>query len=145
MRIVVTGGREFLDVEFLNMVMDRLLEEWEITEVAHGGQKEWMPLTKRWRGVDFYVDRWAESRSVPCQVFAVSEGEWRRLAKAAGPVRNRRMINEFQPDRVLAFPGNKGTKDCVTYALDQGYVVYAVVKDRDGYIDLREISDPRLF
>ncbi len=144
MRVVVAGGREFLDAELMNEVMDQLTKEWGITEIAHGGQKAYMPLTKRWRGCDYHAGEWAAAREMPCTPFPVSDEEWRRLHKAAGPVRNRRMINEFAPDRVIAFPGNKGTKDCVTWALSCGIEVFAVDRDAAGHLEIHALSDPRL-
>lgn len=143
-RLVVTGGREFYDDGLMNAVMDSLLEDWGITEIAHGAQQAWMPLTNRWRGADHYVGLWAESRGVPCQEFPVNDAEWRRYGKAAGPIRNRRMLDEFQPDRVLAFPGGKGTKDCATAAMQRGLDVFRA-RRTDGLPDVMQVSAPHLF
>lgn len=46
--------------------------------------------------------------------------EWSIYGRAAGPIRNRKMFNETQPNLVVAFHNNldnsKGTKDMVNYA-----------------------------
>lgn len=145
MRAVTTGGRESLEHELIFAALDDFVRKHELTEVAHGGQKMWMPLTQRWRGADYWVDQWANDRGVPCQEFPVSEEEWRRLARAAGPVRNRRMIDTFQPDAVIAFPGGAGTADCVTYATERGYKVFQVTKTSTGLPDVQEITPSKLF
>jgi hypothetical protein len=144
MRVVVTGDRAFAKASLLNAVMDRVSDEWGITEIAHGGQKQWAPLTQQWRGVDYYVDEWAKGAGMPRQVFAVSDEEWKLLHRAAGPVRNRRMLDEFKPDRVLAFPGNKGTRDCIAAALERHIDTWGV-KIIDGDATLTQISHPSLF
>lgn len=145
MRIVITGGREFLDADFMFEALDWLHgKEGPITELAHGGQKTWMPWTERWRGADYYAGQWADARGVPCRDFPVNDAEWKRLGKAAGPIRNRRMLDEFKPDRVYAFPGGKGTRDCVKAALDRHLTVWGVDLD-DKLLVFTPISDLRLF
>lgn len=51
--------------------------------------------------------------------------------KSAGPIRNRKMIDEHEPDFVLAFHDDlegesKGTKDCVAYAKSKGIRTYLI-------------------
>ena len=45
------------------------------------------------------------------------QAEWARYGKAAGPIRNQRMLDEGRPDLVLAFHNDirnsKGTKDMI--------------------------------
>ena len=76
--------------------------------------------------------------------YPVSDMEWKGYGKAAGPIRNRRMLDDFQPDLVLAFPGNKGTNDCIAAARQRDIEVVTV--DRvDGVVSFKTISAPRLF
>lgn len=49
--------------------------------------------------------------------------DWRTHGKAAGPIRNQRMIDDFKPDLVLAFPGGRGTADMVSRARAAGIEV----------------------
>lgn len=65
------------------------------------------------RGADLWALRWAEEKGVPHKVF---EADWGGLGKAAGPIRNRKMLEEFKPDLVLAFPGGKGTESTIQMA-----------------------------
>jgi len=43
--------------------------------------------------------------------------------RAAGPIRNRQMLEEFRPAIVLAFPGGAGTANCVKTARELGILV----------------------
>jgi hypothetical protein len=144
MRAVVTGDRAALDQELIWDALDSFHAEFGIDELAHGGQQQWMHLTQRWRGTDRLAGMWAESRGVPCREYPVSDLEWKQLARAAGPVRNRRMLDDFQPDAVIAFPGNKGTRDCVTAAIERGLKVWAV-KRQEGRIRYDLVTHPTLF
>lgn len=51
---------------------------------------------------------------------------WTRDGKAAGPIRNQRMIDEGKPDLVVAFPGGRGTADMVRRAKAAGVKVMEV-------------------
>lgn len=64
-------------------------------------------------GADRLAQRWAEEKKLVPVIYVA---EWGRLGKAAGPIRNRRMLDEFKPDLVVAFPGGTGTEGCVNEA-----------------------------
>jgi hypothetical protein len=53
--------------------------------------------------------------------------DWEKHGKAAGPIRNQRMLDEGKPDLVLAFhpdiENSKGTKDMVSRAKKAGVTV----------------------
>lgn len=50
--------------------------------------------------------------------------QWDRFGRgSAGPIRNRRMIDQGKPDLVIAFPGGKGTADMVRRAEKAGIPV----------------------
>lgn len=48
--------------------------------------------------------------------------DWERYGKRAGPIRNRKMLDQG-PDLVVAFGGDKGTADCVREARRRGIAV----------------------
>lgn len=48
---------------------------------------------------------------------------WKVDGKAAGPIRNQRMIDVGKPDLVIAFPGGRGTEDMVRRAKAAGIEV----------------------
>lgn len=45
---------------------------------------------------------------------------WGEEGRAAGPKRNRRMHAGFEPEGVVAFPGNDGTADMVRVVVEGG-------------------------
>lgn len=49
--------------------------------------------------------------------------DWDKFGDAAGPIRNRRMIEEGLPTIVLAFPGGDGTANMVEQAMAFGIPV----------------------
>jgi hypothetical protein len=55
---------------------------------------------------------------------------WRMYGKAAGPIRNRKMLDQ-NPDLVIAFHSDlehsKGTKDCVAQARKRGTPVEIII------------------
>lgn len=116
-RVVVTGSREWPDS--FEPQLWSLLDKHVPAEVSLLG-------VGCARGVDKITRDWCETCLDPDQ-FDVFEANWEKYGRAAGPKRNRLMVDSIQPDLVLAFfvPGEEcgGTWDCVEYAQDQGAVI----------------------
>ena len=79
------------------------------------------------RGVDSIAAEWAREMGIEVLPFPA---DWETHGKAAGPIRNRRMLVGGKPDIVVAFPGGRGTADMVRQAKAAG--VQVVVVDRQG-------------
>lgn len=107
MRVLVCGGRNYADADTLCRTLDALHAEHGFDLVIHGGA----------RGADAMASAWAAQRGVPVEQY---EAEWRVYRKAAGAIRNRRMLAEGRPELVIAYPGGRGTADMVTAALRAG-------------------------
>jgi hypothetical protein len=111
MRVLVCGGRTFdnaLDLErALRPHQDRIML------LIHGGQT----------GADQLAGLWAQRRGIPVQEF---KADWKTLGKAAGPIRNQKMLSEGKPDMVIAFPGSTGTADMVKKAKKAGVPVWEI-------------------
>ena len=64
------------------------------------------------RGADTLAGEVAKELGIPVKVFPA---EWDKYGKAAGPIRNQKMLDEGKPDLVIAFHNNiensRGTKD----------------------------------
>lgn len=103
MKALITGGRDFDDAELL----DKTLSPLGITMLAQGGAK----------GADDLARAWAVKNKIPYTTF---HAEWDKHGKAAGPIRNREMYDSFLPDITVAFPGGRGTRNMITYALSKG-------------------------
>ena len=80
------------------------------------------------------VDRWAAEFAKGLRVEVVAyPADWKAHGKAAGPIRNRRMLTEGKPDAVLAFPGGAGTADMVRQARAAGvHVALARLHQEEG-------------
>lgn len=100
MRLLVTGGRDYSDFQALRIVLDQIHKEHPVTLLIHGGA----------RGADTLAGRWAESNGVPTAVY---RAQWKEHGKAAGPIRNQKMLTDAKPTTYLAFPGGRGTADMV--------------------------------
>lgn len=113
MKIVVTGSRDY---PMAQPILDRLAKLPKLSTVITGGC----------RGVD-------SSAAVAARVngFDLIEfpANWNGRGKAAGPYRNRLML-DMRPDLVIAFhedyDHSKGTKDCVEEAKRRGIPVEVV-------------------
>ena len=111
MRILVCGGRDYSDKVYAYHWLDQLHHGVEpVTEVIHGGSS----------GADEIAGMWARARGIKETAVPAN---WRLYGRAAGPLRNHRML-ELKPDRVIAFPGGRGTADMTRQALAAGVSVW---------------------
>lgn len=113
MKVLVTGGRRFSCYEIVSDVLDQIVRSHPITELAHGAC----------RGADLLAHRWAIENMIACRRYPVDEkldGPW----PAAGCRRNARMLDDFQPDLVVAFQGGSGTANCVNEATKRGIEIW---------------------
>ena len=54
------------------------------------------------------------------------QADWNAHGRAAGPIRNKRMLDEGRPELVVAFPGGRGTANMVKQAKAAGVKVIEV-------------------
>ena len=57
-------------------------------------------------GIDTVAKEWADCHSIENKSYYA---DWQQYGKAAGPIRNKKMLDEMTPELVLAFPGGLGT------------------------------------
>lgn len=107
-RVLVCGGRDYADEARVFAELNDLDPDFLIEGGAGGAD------TLAWR--------WANCKLPPDRRLTIS-AEWDRYGKAAGPMRNQRMLDEGKPDLVLAFPGGKGTADMIRRAKRAGIQV----------------------
>jgi predicted polyphosphate/ATP-dependent NAD kinase len=102
----------------LREALDHLHKERRIAKVIDGGAS----------GADLHAHTWAKYRNLPTERI---KANWKMQGRAAGPIRNARMLAEGKPDLVVAFPGGDGTADMIRQAKKAGVEV----------MDLREGDD----
>lgn len=106
MRAIVCGGREYSDEATLFAALDSI----KPALVIQGGAP----------GADRLALKWCHSRCIECWNMPA---DWKKHGKAAGPIRNQRMIDEGKPSLVIAFPGGRGTENMVQLAERAGIPV----------------------
>ncbi len=109
MRVLVCGGRDYCESSTVWGELDTIRRSLphDTMTVIQGGA----------RGADQIAREWCFARYVQFENFAA---DWAAHGKAAGPIRNQRMIDEGRPDLVLAFPGGRGTADMIRRAKAAG-------------------------
>lgn len=146
MRVLVCGGRDYGDLVSLKgdrnstlwsqrmrehhhvmTILNRLaVEIWPKRESDEG---DWLPdvtiISGGATGADTAAIDWAVTNW--CQ-FEEYKADWEAHGKAAGPIRNAKMLAEGKPDFVVAFPGGKGTANMVKQA-------------RNAEVEVLEIKD----
>lgn len=109
--VIVTGGREYADYLRIRDVLNLINPD----KVVQGGAA----------GADALAKAWAISKGVPCDTI---KANWDEHGRAAGPIRNREMIQWYATAIIVAFPGGRGTENCVKTAIDLGRLVLRVEK-----------------
>lgn len=110
MRLLVCGGRDYTNVGTVWATLNAIHAATPIRLVIHGAA----------RGADTLAKKWAlENHVMQTPVPA----DWDKHGKAAGAIRNQRMLDEYNPSHVLAFPGGRGTADMVRRARAAGLPV----------------------
>ena len=113
-RILVCGSRTWSDMEALRTVLDPRPDDGVV--LIHGGA----------RGADRLAGEYAAGRGWPVEVYPA---DWNRHGKAAGPIRNKQMLDEGHPTEVIAFTDkplyeSRGTADMVRRATRAGIPVF---------------------
>ena len=115
---LVCGGRDFTDAAMFNSAMGDLLRlrGWPDL-IVHGGA----------RGADALAGTWARDKGIHVHP---EPAEWDKHGKAAGPIRNQKMLELFDVHFVVAFPGGRGTADMIDRARKAGIDV-AEIKPKE--------------
>lgn len=113
MKVLVCGGRDYKD----RAAVYKELDDLQPTCIISGAAK----------GADTYAKDWAILRKVN---LILVPAKWDLYGKSAGYRRNAEMLT-FEPDKIVAFPGGKGTDMMVSLSERAGVFVR----------DLRNLND----
>ena len=81
MRVAVVGSRFFTDYDYVKSSLDAINNVYKITVIVSGGA----------RGADSLGERYARENGIEFVLFAA---DWNKHGKAAGPIRNKQLIEE---------------------------------------------------
>jgi hypothetical protein len=117
-RILVTGDREWTDRATIRLVL---------TPLYHADPATFVLISGAARGADTIAYQVAKRLGLPSERNLRFPADWRKFGSGAGPIRNRQMLAEGQPEQVLAFHADlahsHGTRDMVLVALAAGLPV----------------------
>lgn len=121
MRVLFCGSRNFSNGEIIRQVMLQV----KPTVVIQGEA----------RGADSIARNIAQSMGIPVESYPA---KWDEEGKAAGSIRNIRMLKEGKPDCVIAFSddfaNSKGTKHMVKIALEAGIPFRLFTSEGEAFI-----------
>lgn len=109
-RLLICGSRDF---------SDRIA----VLEVLQGyGDEMECLISGMARGPDSLAVEWARSRNIRTEQYPA---KWQDHGRAAGPIRNQRMLDEGMPTLCLAFwdGQSRGTEDMIRRAVKAGIPV----------------------
>jgi hypothetical protein len=117
MKLVIAGGRDFLDGWKFHTLLDRLCKKYHVTEIVSGCQ----------RGADTCGEIYAKSKGLKIKPFPPN---WAKFGLAAGPKRNAQMV--AYTDYVFLFPGGSGTDNMREAAKKAGKKIIYDFAEREG-------------
>lgn len=108
-KVIITGGRDYSDYVMFEEVMNVI----NPSIIVQGGAT----------GADQLAREWADIKELECITY---DADWNKNGKAAGPIRNRQMLKDNPDAIVIAFPGGKGTANCIKEAIALNMIVLEV-------------------
>ena len=111
--VLVCGGRDYDDEARLFGILDVANAANPIKLLVYGSAP----------GADELAGRWARHAGVHHKLYPAN---WKEEGEAAGQKRNQRMLDDAQPDLVIAFPGGVGTADMVRRSEKAGVPVVKI-------------------
>lgn len=118
-KIVICGSRYLEDYNFLKESVEDVFNKENID------YNNLQIVTGHANGADYLGERFAAEKGISFKIFPA---DWLKYGKAAGPIRNRRMVDYIKdsPCLVIAFESknSKGTKNMITQSEKAGIKVY---------------------
>lgn len=116
MRVLICGDRDWDKPAAIEIILEGLVTTTQWLIVIEGCAPGADKVACEWEDVD------ATHEHYPA--------DWEKYHKAAGPIRNKKMLEEGKPDVVFAFHDklekSKGTKNMVEISSKAGVPVYVV-------------------
>lgn len=127
MRVLICGSRDWTNKSVITFFLDKLLESFESITIIEGCC----------RGADRVACEYGLDN--PKVIHEHFPADWKKYGRAAGPIRNQQMIDEGNPDVVVAFTddliASKGTRDMVERSTKADIRVYLTSGRHDPCIE----------
>ncbi|MGR9384899.1 SLOG family protein [Rhizobium leguminosarum] len=120
MKLLICGGRDMSRADAFNWLCHNVIDELCFASGCYSGLLIEKVIHGGCRGADEGAGDWAKSEHIPV---VVCPANWKKHGKAAGPIRNREMLETHKPDYVIALPGGKGTANMISLAEASGVPV----------------------
>lgn len=120
MRILVCGGRDDANPWRVWSALDAVRDKRGPLILIHGACRT---------GADYHAHRWAQARKVTEETYPA---DWPVHGDAAGPLRNRQMV-ESGLDGAVVFEGGKGTADMVRRLEEAGVPIWRPDETQRAY------------
>lgn len=114
MKVAIVGYRNFDDYDiFENYILDWELSNGKITNIISGGCN----------GIDKLAEKYAIKYDIPT---TIHEALWDKYGKSAGPIRNKKIVDDC--DYLIAFLSSKsvGTKITIDMAKKAGKIITVI-------------------
>ena len=99
--VLVCGGRNYFDKNRVDKILSAIHNRYIIDRLVQGGQN----------GADYLAKKWALKNNIDQVEY---KADWEKHGRAAGPRRNKQMLQTEDPDLIIAFPGGKGTDNMIS-------------------------------
>lgn len=123
-KILVCGGREYDDMDRMIRELDKIVKEYDHVTIIHGCA----------RGADSMAGEYASMRGYDVEEYPA---QWDKHGRRAGPIRNLQMLNEGNPDIVVAFPGGRGTAHMTAISIEKSVFVKIILEIGKNSLDTR--------
>lgn len=120
-RVLIFGGRERDATRDLQTLIEHF---HRILRPRPNDNSDFIIVSGGATGSDAAALLYANRMGWHCEVY---HANWKRDGRAAGPIRNRRMIAEGKPDFAISFPGGRGTADMLRRVIHAGIPHFAFV------------------
>ena len=106
MKLAIVGCRDYRNKEEFIFLMNTFFKNQDITKIVSGGAS----------GTDLMAKNYAQERGIAYKEFPAN---WNQYGKAAGPIRNKEIVD--YSDKVVAFwdMQSRGTKSTIEIAKQQ--------------------------
>lgn len=106
-RIIIAGGRNFNDYAYFVASIETVINKDDGVEIISGHAS----------GVDSFAEQYAKENGIALKVFPA---DWKAYGRAAGPIRNRQMLDYARTSDALLIAlwdgKSKGTKNIIDKA-----------------------------